>query len=629
MRSLRGARLLKAAVAGLALILAIGAEVGHETGALEGLERPWSDLWVRMSGLRDPIEHVALVELDEQTLAAYPDDPLVFWSPQFARASEVLLAVGVPVVGLDFLFNVSPEKWLAKVAGSSSPSARSHDQRFRQMLATGKLVIVGQQSDADPLLPAPDYLAALPDFNARGFVGAADLVFDEDGTLRHAQAVAPGAAVAPADGLKLLGFPFLLALHASGQSPDAPRWRVGGRSIDEGTSPWQIPYSGPPGSVPRISMRHLLAKGAVSDPQVQALKGKVVIVGPSIGGTNDAHFTPYGRGFIDPRLMPGMESHAQVVEALLDGRFQADATPGQRLGVLGAALALGAWLWTRFSIRRGALLLAGLLAFLMAAACGFAQFDLGLPVFKMQLAVVLLFLSTYALRLSRGEKDVIRVREIFSRYVSSDVVETLLASGDMPSLGGRTVDITVLFSDIRNFTTISERLSAEEVVEFLNQWFERACLAVQEEGGCIDKFIGDAIMVEFGAPVAYPDHCRRGLRAAVKLAAQARAFQDWMQGRFTDRDLPAFEIGVGLHCGPAVVGNVGSRQRLEYTAIGDTVNLASRLESASKGLHCVIVASQDVVTRAGAGVQSGRSDTIAVKGREETVTVLEILGLED
>jgi adenylate cyclase len=327
--------------------------------------------------------------------------------------------------------------------------------------------------------------------------------------------------------------------------------------------------------------------------------------------------------------MPGLESHAQVVEALLDGRFLAAATRAQRLLVLGAALALGAWLWIRLPLRGGVLLLAGLQLLLLAAAWGFARVDLALPVFQMQLAVLLLFLSSYALRLSRGERDVLRVREIFSRYVSGDVVETLLASGEMPALGGRAVDVTVLFSDIRNFTSISERLSPEEVVEFLNQWFERACRAVQEEGGSIDKFIGDAIMVEFGAPVAFPDHCRRALRAALKLSGHAQEFQAWMQTRFPDRGLPPFAIGVGLHCGMAVVGNVGSRQRLEYTAIGDTVNLASRLESASKGLKCEIVASRDLVERAGPGVRVGRSDTITVKGREEAVTIVEILGLED
>ncbi|MDQ5882119.1 MAG: adenylate cyclase, partial [Pseudomonadota bacterium] len=171
----------------------------------------------------------------------------------------------------------------------------------------------------------------------------------------------------------------------------------------------------------------------------------------------------------------------------------------------------------------------------------------------------------------------------------------------------------------------SERLNAKEVVEMLNTYFERACAPMLAEGGSIDKFIGDAIMVEFGSPLPVKDHALRAARAAVALAAVAEEFAGWMQLRFPDRGLPKFAIGIGLHSGEAVIGNIGSPARMEFTAIGDTVNLASRLEGMTKPLGCTILASEATVAEAGEAIVCGRSEVIQVKGREASVKVFEIL----
>jgi adenylate cyclase len=201
----------------------------------------------------------------------------------------------------------------------------------------------------------------------------------------------------------------------------------------------------------------------------------------------------------------------------------------------------------------------------------------------------------------------------------------LLASSELPELGGQASRVTVLFSDIRNFTTISERLSAKEVVEMLNTYFERACGVLLKEGATIDKFIGDAIMAEFGAPLPQPDHALRALRAAVALHAVAVDFRQWMAVRFAGRELPEFAVGVGIHTGEAVIGNIGSSARMEYTAIGDTVNLASRLEGKTKETNCGILASIDTVSAAGANVKTGSCHELTVKGRTQPVVALEIL----
>lgn len=161
----------------------------------------------------------------------------------------------------------------------------------------------------------------------------------------------------------------------------------------------------------------------------------------------------------------------------------------------------------------------------------------------------------------------------------------------------------------------------------LNTYFERACKPLLAEGGSIDKFIGDAIMVEFGSPLPLADHALRAVRAALALRAVADEFSGWMTMRFPDRNLPRFAVGIGLHSGEAVIGNIGSPTRMEFTAIGDTVNLASRLEGMTKEIGCVILASEATIDDAGKSVLCGRSEIIKVKGRDEAVRVFEVLEL--
>jgi adenylate cyclase len=209
------------------------------------------------------------------------------------------------------------------------------------------------------------------------------------------------------------------------------------------------------------------------------------------------------------------------------------------------------------------------------------------------------------------------------------VVEKLLASGRQPDLGGEVLTVTVLFSDIRNFTSISESLNPHEVVEMLNTYFSRVCEPILAQGGTVDKFIGDAVMAVFGSPAPHGDHARRALRAALAMVEKAREFQTWMERRFPNRGLSDFRIGIGVHTGEAVVGNIGSPQRFEFTAIGDTVNTASRLEGLSKELGWTIVASSRTIETAGPGVVAGGSKELKIKGRREAVVVAEVQSLEE
>jgi adenylate cyclase len=246
------------------------------------------------------------------------------------------------------------------------------------------------------------------------------------------------------------------------------------------------------------------------------------------------------------------------------------------------------------------------------------------PVAIVNLSSSVGFIGALGLRLTREERARRLMRQAIGPYVSQSVVDQVIESGHLPNLGGETFKVAVLFSDIRNFTTISEALTAEEVVEMLNTYFSRVCEPILAQGGMIDKFIGDAVMAVFGAPAPHPDYAMRAVTAALEMKKIALDFQSWMAQRFSDKQLPPFRVGIGLHTGPAVIGNIGSPERMGYTAIGDTVNIASRLEGMSKSLGWTIVASREIIAEAGTGIIKGNSDTISVKGRCGQIDVAEV-----
>jgi len=585
----------------------------------------YTDNWHVLAGVRYMPRHTALVVIDDDTLAALKDDPLAFWAPHFGRAMDVLARAGAKVVGLDFLYQVSAEGWLKKLDLPDSAISRSYDAPLRAALARGDKVLITHlvalnDGRLDLLLPPQDQLLLLP----RGIhdLGVANLHTDDDKYVRHFY-----ASVAPDPGFPGLGFGMQLALRVADADPTQSAWEIGGARFTRTPQARPIGFAGPPGTIPAVSMNALLAPGALDDPRVRALKGRAVILSADNTGTPDRHFTPYSRG---PRAvqMSGGEIHANIAETILGGPTPRVLPSAAKWFYLLAVAGLGTFVFLRLGPVRGAVLGVGFAAGAALLAYALFHADWLLPVAEPQLALVAAYLMTLGLRLTGEERERARIRGMFGRYVSDEVVEMLLADAHRPDLGGEAATVTVLFSDIRNFTTISEKLSAHEVVEMLNAYFTRACEPILVEGGTVDKYIGDAVMAVFGSPVAHPDHARRAVRAALGMAAEAAAFRDWMQSRFADRGLPEFGIGVGLHTGEAVIGDIGTPRRKEFTAIGDTVNAASRLEGLTKELGCVIAASEATVRAAGAGVRTGKMETLTVKGRAEPIQVFEIAAID-
>jgi adenylate cyclase len=217
------------------------------------------------------------------------------------------------------------------------------------------------------------------------------------------------------------------------------------------------------------------------------------------------------------------------------------------------------------------------------------------------------------------ERD--NLRTTFGKYMTQSVMDHLL--GGKVALGGEILKVTILFSDIRSFTTISEKMDPQSLVALLNEYFTEMVGIVMQEGGVVDKYIGDAIMAVFGAPVPKPDDAVNAVRAAVRM----RQALEELNVRLEARGVPRLRTGIGLHTGEVVAGNIGSEKRMEYTVIGDSVNLASRLESNTKELGVNVLISDDTYELTKHTIVAKPMREITVKGRKQAVMTYEVLGL--
>jgi len=361
-----------------------------------------------------------------------------------------------------------------------------------------------------------------------------------------------------------------------------------------------------------ISYSELYADQSRQKPQRDAheLTGKVVIIGSTATGLHDIRATPISS------LYPGVAILATALDNLKNQRFQRVAQDyfAPLLAALLIALQWPLFVRRHFDAFRigGALLLLSLL--LLAV-----QYIATTRLYSVALLTPLLFgwgfyfaaaLSEY-LREKKSREQTVR---IFNRFLDPRVVSSLVAQGETPqSLSGQAREITVLFSDIRGFTTLSEKRTAEEIVDLLNRYFSLQVEIIFRHGGTLDKFIGDAIMAFWGAPQDDPHHAQHAVEAALEMEHALLRFKEELG--VDGRD---FDVGIGIHSGKAVVGFIGSDARLDYTAIGDTVNLSSRIEGLTKGVARILV-SGDTVANCRGAFDFAPAGSYKVKGREKEV----------
>jgi adenylate cyclase len=550
--------------------------------AFSTLDHRLSDLFVRHAAQQlTPDPDIVIVDIDEASLAAM-QDTAGSWPWPRAVHGELLQGIARQqprAIVFDILFS-EPDRYRPE-----------SDQFFNEVLHDLRNVyfpmmqLQGNQSGGVPLAEIARVIdiphAADADPNARAIllppqavatgswrVGLVNFTEDADGIARRYELrrIISGWQLEslPARVMRDLGYPI------PSQPDISLHWRGDNRAFKH------------------ISYSELYADQSRQKPlrDTHELAGKIVVIGTTATGLHDIRATPVSS------LYPGILILATAMDNLKNQRYlrTAPAYLAPLIAALLIVLQLPLFLQRRFDVFRiGAALL--LLTLVLLAAQYFAMTRL----YSIALLTPLLFgwgfyftvaLSEY-LREKKSREQTVR---IFNRFLDPRVVSSLVAQGETPqSLSGQARVITVLFSDIRGFTTLSEKRSPEEIVSLLNRYFSLQVDIIFRHGGTLDKFIGDAIMAFWGAPQEDPQHAEHAVAAALEMEQSLLRFKDEL-----GEDGKDFDVGIGIHTGKAVVGFIGSNARMDYTAIGDTVNLSSRIEGLTKGVARILVSRETV-----------------------------------
>ena len=365
------------------------------------------------------------------------------------------------------------------------------------------------------------------------------------------------------------------------------------------------------------SEEQLLAKTTPKvDPSV--FKDKIVFVGTTASGLLDVFETPFAHG-----KMPGIQIHAAVADDILSNRFIRPTSGWVRVvSVVAGALVVGtsaallpAW-WATLAAFAVMALMAWWATFLFTNG---VWFNLTQPVLASWFAL----LGGVGYQYFFEDREKRRVKQLFGRYVSKDVYAVLMANPGLARLGGQRREMSVLFSDIRGFTTVTERGQPDEIVSMLNEYFSSMVDLVFKHGGTLDKFVGDMVMAIYGAPLDDPDHADHAVQTALAMIAElGRLNARWKeQGRFSGLD-----IGIGINTGPMIAGNIGSEAIMSYTVIGDAVNLGSRLESLNKEFGTRIIISDATRQRLKGDYEFRPLGDVVVKGKTYPVAIFEVVG---
>jgi len=539
---------------------------------------------------------IAIVAIDDKSLAELGRFP---WTrDRFSRLLSVAKEAGAKGVLLDVLF---PEAETADV-----------DKRFAKALRDTQIATLANAFDFDDNGDPSAETASLPILvEGAGRTAHINLFPDDDGVVRW------GKLLVEYDGvyhpsLALAGAKALLGAETI--EPLTFGVKVGPREIPTDSSHMMlINYVGPPGAYERYSFCDVIA-GRI--PR-EDLAGRVLFVGATALGIYDMRVTPFSSN------MPGIEVHANIADNIVRGNFLNRGLLEILIDIVAIILTGVAAAFATLRLRH-----AGSLPVVLCMAAGYVWLSFVLfrhghwiSLLFPLLTIGMVFAVTAYLRFFFLDRKTRAIRSMFSSYVSHRVVDELVKDPALARVGGESREITVLFADIQNYTGFSERFPPEEVVRILNEYLSEMTGAVMDSEGTLDKFLGDGIMAFWGAPLRQEDHAQRAVGCAVEmLARMERLKTKWeRQG-----DVP-LSFRIGINTGEVIVGNVGAEgKKMEYTAIGDNVNLASRVEGLNKVYGTRILVTGETRAAAGDSLSLREIDTVQVKGKERPVSVFEV-----
>lgn len=632
-----------AAVAGIAIAAAL-LFVSDRAARLDGLG---TDVlfWLRhelVPAARPPADApVAVIAIDEETYRQPPfkDTPEAMWTPQQAKVLDALLDAGATVVGYDVIYSTSVESY---IPGYERPFLRS----LRKAAGDGRIVLSKLQHQQQPIEPFRGLQIAVGVENVR----AVNLLEDPDGIVRKVPLFLAAGALNEAV-TQEPGFAIDLAARALRAQPvremDAAI-RIGDRPVRTAEpNALGVNFDTRPGSVPTYSFADIAAcaEAAKADYFQKHFAGRVVLIGTTLDVEDrrltSERFATSPEGLNAPErcavpmmpgllradfrrdTIPGVFIHAAAIANLLRGDAWVPVSWPTRvvlLLVIAAATSLAA-MGLRLSIASG-VAVALLTAWTAGSIAAFLQ-TLVLPVLGGAAAMIVAFGASLAYRFAVTDRNRRRMAKAFALYLPPSEVERMIATDAMPKLGGEARTVSILFTDLASFARVAEYLDPTRLAAALNTYFAAITETVERHGGMVDKFIGDAVVAIFGAPLGDPDHALNAVRAAIAIrAASPDAARDLVRSGGRP---PATRIGVNT--GPVLIGNIGSPRRFNYTAMGDAVNLASRLEGVNKRYGTLVLVSDTTAQACGEAVVFREIDTVAVKGRERPVALFEPLGL--
>lgn len=628
---------------------------------LRGLEYQLSDLafQIREENPRHTLlttDDVVIVDIDDASIRRMGRAQL--WPRAYdARAIEYVASGNPRAIGIDFLYT-EPDtlssayrdlliKGGIRNADETLEALRSDDELASAIQFAGNVYlayfsedltedtepsdslspymgVIGRKGNAGkgilevgaPVLPVEEFMAV-----ARG-TGAIAAPTMPDGSVRNYQLL---QQVRTADGQRsvVANFPLYILLDQFGLSPADVQVVPGGLELAEGVviplnsnGSFRLNWLGSEESIRYISFYKLL-EGLVP---VEYFEGKFVFFGTSASGLQDLKTVPSKAD-----KMPGVELHAIAMLNMVNNAFIREVSERESLPwfFLTALILTGLFLTIRPLI---SFVVSVVLVFIEMS--GFVLYvipklSLVFPVVTLMILTVLCYIISSLYIYFIRERKNRRLRSAFASYVPRDVVDKIARDSSVVRLGGEKKILTVLFSDIRGFTSYSEKLDPEELVSVLNNYLSRMSEAIFTHKGTIDKFIGDAIMAIFGAPIEQPDHADRACEVALDMMSTLESVnRDQL-----DRGHPPLRIGIGINTGEMTVGNIGSQRRFDYTVIGDAVNLGSRIEGITKTFGVDIMVSDSTMQSCTPGRFIFRElGSVIVKGKDKPVVIFELVG---
>jgi len=624
------------------IVLAANLIVWPLTGRLGGLSVD-TLFWLRDTAFgprHAPADSpTAVIAIDEETYRRPPFQhlPNVMWAKEIARVINALLDADVRRIAFDIVFPTSVEKGMP---GHDRPLLLA----LRRASRDGRIVLGKVQHQVKPISPFPGYSFAV---GHQRNIRPLNVIEDADGVIRRiplffrSKDLKRGERVEPSMALEL-------ASRAIGARPARSADGTvlfNGREVPARDGGPLVNFDGGAGWIPAYPLVDLHACAEKGDTAYfrRHFAGKTVLLG-AVLDSGDRKLTsrrfinrPEGvnrpprcalapmpgiyRAGVTRNSIPGVFIHATAVNMLLRGETLSEPGPWLRAAIVLALTALAAVPALLLSAAPGAAVVAAGALLWAAAATAAFQGGMVLPLFQPVAAALIALGGILGFRFVVADKDKRYLRQAFALYLPGPVVDRLVESAEPPALGGETRLLTVLFSDIKGFTSIAEGLGPEAVVRFLNRYLSVMSDTIEAHGGFVDKYIGDAVVAVFGAPLDDPDHARHAVEAA--LACQRNL--DAAEGELGLPDGQHVATRIGINSGEMLVGNIGSSRRFNYTVMGDAVNLASRLEGANKVYGTSVLVSEETRTLCGGAPAFREIDRIRVMGRERPVTVYQPL----